>query len=83
MEEKVRVLFDLYVQELKERGLIDLDLAEAGSYVYTEEAEDGSLLNDAEAAAIAKYRQLYRWLYGDIDDQTYEEFCDLCWREGL
>lgn len=70
--EKARILMGLYVEALKERG-----------WRPGEDEIDSDLANDAEYAAIARFRQVYAWRLGDIDDETWERFQELRSQEGI
>lgn len=76
-------LFNLYVSELIERGLIDPDLADTGNYVFVQDEVDGNELNRAESDAVNRYKQEFAWLYGPLTDEAWGEFKEKCWREGL
>lgn len=80
---KEKVLFELYVQELISRGLLDAELAKTGTYIFKDEEVDGNELNNAERDAYNRYNQQYRWLYGEVTDEDWETFRELCWKEGL
>jgi|GEM_PF-4135647 len=84
MSDKAHVLYELFVEELANIARIRSDdLAVILSELSDELGEiDPDILNKAEERAVARYKREYRHLLGPLDDEDWEAFDNIIWKEG-